>query len=122
MTTDQFYLILCGLAGVLFHCLLKLNSLLTDARKANMDFNWFNDYVKKDFISIMLSLLSVGIWHLIFAEIADKYNSVEDFARVSFVTMGAIGSYLIQFGLSRAKRTIRDVIDKKTNIADAKDN
>lgn len=120
MTTDQFYLILCGLAGVLFHCTLKLKSLLTDAQKANMNFNWYRDYVYKDFPSILLSLLSVMIWHFIFSEVADKYKAIEDFARVSFVTMGAIGSYLIQFGLSKAKKQIRDTIDKKTDIADGK--
>lgn len=121
MTTDQTYYILCGIAGVIFHCLLKVKSLLTDAQKANIDFNWYKDYVYKDFPSIGLSLLSVGIWYLIFHEVANKYTGIQDFARVSFVTMGAIGSYLIQFGLSKAKKQIRDVVDKKTNIADGKD-
>lgn len=122
MTTDEFYLIICGFAGVLFHCLLKLNSLLTDARKANMDFNWYKDYLYLDFISILLSVLSVGIWYLIFHEMANKYHGIQDFARVSFVTMGGIGSYAIQLAMSKAKSKIRDVIDKKTDIADGKDN
>src|SRR5687767_3932487 len=121
MTMDQFYLILCGLCGVLFHCLLKLNSLLTDARKANMDFNWYKDYLYLDFISILISVLSVGIWYLVFHEMANKYHGIQDFARVSFVTMGAIGSYAIQLAMSKAKARIRDVINTKTDIADGKD-
>lgn len=121
MTLDQFYLILSGLAGVLFHSLLKLNSLLTDARKANMNFNWYKDYVYRDFPSIAMSLLSVGIWYLVFGEIAAKYTNVDDFARVSFVAMGGIGSYVIQLFMSKAKKQIRKVIDEKTNIADGKD-
>lgn len=120
MTLDQFYLIISGLAGVLFHSLLKLNSLLTDARKANMDFNWYRDYVYRDFPSIAMSVLSVGIWYLVFGEVADKYNSVAEFARVSFVAMGGIGSYVIQLFMSRAKKQIRKVMDEKSNIADGK--
>lgn len=119
MTLDQFYLIVSGLAGVLFHSLLKLNSLLTDARKANMNFNWYRDYVYRDFPSIAMSVLSVGIWYLVFGEVADKYNSVAEFARVSFVAMGGIGSYVIQLFMSRAKKQIRKVIDEKTNELDS---
>lgn len=120
MTLDQFYLIISGLAGVLFHSLLKLNSLLTDARKANMTFRWYRDYVYRDFPSIAMSILSVGIWYLVFGEVADKYKNVEDFARVSFVAMGGIGSYVIQLFMSKAKKQIRQVIDEKTNKADGK--
>lgn len=119
MTLDQFYLIVSGLAGVLFHSLLKLNSLLTDARKANMNFNWYRDYVYRDFPSIAMSVLSVGIWYLVFGEVADKYNSVAEFARVSFVAMGGIGSYVIQFFMSRAKKKFRQAIDEKTNELDS---
>lgn len=122
MNNDQLYYILCGAAGVLFHCFLKLKSLLTDAQKANINFNWYKDYVYKDFPSIVLSFISVAIWYLIFHEVANKYHGIQDFARVSFVAMGAIGSYLIQYGLSKAKKQIRAVVDKKTDIADAKDN
>lgn len=120
MSNDLIYIV-CGLAGVVFHSLLKLNSLLTDARKANMDFNWYKDYVYKDFVSISMALLSVGIWYLVFHEIADKYHGIQDFARVSYVTMGALGSYVIQLFMSRAKKQIRKVIDEKTNIADGKE-
>jgi len=118
MTTD-FSFIVCGVAGVLFHSLLKLNGLLVDARKANINFKWYRDYVYKDFPSILLSFLSVGIWYLIFHEVAAQYHGISDFARVSFVTMGAIGSYIIQLGLSKAKKQIRSIVDQKTNELDA---
>lgn len=117
---EQFVLILCGTAGVLFHSVLKMKSLLEDARVGNVNFSWKKDYVIKDAPSIILSFLSVGIWFLIFGEVAAKYKQLEGFTRVSFVVMGSIGSYLIQLGLGRAKRTIRNVVDKKTDIADNK--
>lgn len=120
MNTD-IILILAGLAGVLFHCLLKLKSLLDDARAANINFNAVKDYWKRDFVSIALSFLSVGIWFLIFGEVGAKYKAVEDFKITSFVLMGMIGSYLIQYAMSKAKRKVREVIDAKTNTLDGPD-
>lgn len=121
MDNQILHFILAGVAGVLFHCLLKLNSLLKDARVANIAFNSWKDYWLKDAVSILMSFLSVGIWLLIFGEIAAKYPSLESFAITSFVVMGAIGSYLIQLGLSRAKRQVRQVIDQKTNDLEGTD-
>jgi hypothetical protein len=117
---EHFILILCGVAGVLFHSCAKLQGLLKDARVANVDFSWKKDYVIKDALSIILSFLSVGIWFLIFGEVTAKYPGLVGFTRTSFVVMGAIGSYAIQLGLGRAKTTIRNVVDKKTDIADNK--
>lgn len=114
----EILFILAGAAGVLFHCLLKLQSLLTDARAANINFNAWRDYWTRDFVSIALSFLSVGIWLLVFGEIAAKYTSLQAFAITSFVVMGAIGSYLIQLALSKAKKKVREVIDAKTNELD----
>lgn len=118
--SEQFVLIICGIFGVLFHCFLKLQGLLEDARVANVSFNWKRDYVYRDAPSIALSFLSVGIWFLIFGEVAAKYPQLVGFTRVSFVVMGSIGSYLIQLGLGKAKNTIRGIVDKKTDIADGK--
>lgn len=113
-------LILAGVAGVLFHCLLKLNHLLNAARVANMNFRAWKDYWKKDAVSIFLSFLSVGIWYLIFGEVSAKYPALQGYTITSFVVMGAMGSYLIQLGLSTAQKRINDVVDHKTNIADNK--
>jgi hypothetical protein len=113
-------LILAGLSGVLFHCLLKLNSLLQDARVANVDFRPVRDYWKKDVVSILISFLSVGIWYLVFGEVGNKYKGLQDFKITSFVVMGMIGSYIIQLIMSKAKKRIRTIVDEKTNIADNK--
>lgn len=113
-------LIIAGTAGVLFHCLLKLNSLLQDARVGNVDFRPVKDYWKKDAVSIILSFLSVGIWYLVFGEVGKKYPNLEEFKITSFVLMGMMGSYVIQLVLSRAKKRIRNIVDTKTDIADGK--
>lgn len=115
---ENILLIICGLAGVLFHCLLKLQGLLTDARVANIKFNAIQDYWIRDAISISLSLLSVGIWYLVYKEVANKYEVVSGWTRISFVGMGLLGSYIIQLIASRAKKRIRQVVDAKTNAID----
>lgn len=113
-------LILAGLAGVIFHCLLKLNHLLNAARVANINFRAWKDYWVKDAVSVLLSFLSVGIWYLIFGEISAKYPALQGYTITSFVVMGAMGSYLIQLGLSTAQKRINKIIDTKTDIADNK--
>ena len=111
-------LLAAGAAGVLFHCLLKLNSLLQDARVANVDFRPLKDYWKKDIVSIMLSFLSVGIWYMVFGEVGNKYKGLQEFKITSFVAMGMIGSYVIQLIMSKAKKRIRNIVDEKTNELD----
>lgn len=112
--------ILAGFGGFLFYSLAKLNSLSKDAQVANMPFNWYDNYVKKDFFGILASFLSIFIWQLMFAEIAAKYPKIEAFAITSFVVMGAIGSWALQLLLGKAKKEIRRVVDYKTDKADGK--
>lgn len=112
--------ILAGCAGVLFHSTAKAYSLQKDAYTANISFHIWKDYIVKDFLSILLSFMSVAIWYLIFGEWVNRYPALESFALTSFVAMGGIGSYVIQLAMSRAKKKIRQVVDEKTNIADNK--
>lgn len=115
MNTD---FILAGAAGVLFHSIAKAYSLQKDSQTANVRFSIWKDYIVKDFLSILLSFMSVAIWYLIFGEWVNRYPTLEGFALTSFVTMGGIGSYVIQLAMSRAKKKIRGIVDAKTNIAD----
>jgi len=119
MNTSEIWLDACGIAGVILHCLFKLNSLQSDARAANVDFNWKKDYLQRDAVPILISFMSVVIWHLVFGEVAASYPKLEAFARVSFVGMGLLGSYIIQQLMGRAKSYIKKFIDVKTNISDA---
>lgn len=114
-------LFLCGVLGVTIHCVLKCNSLLNDARAANIEFKWVRDYMGKDYLGIILSLLALVVWYLIFAEVVASYPKLSAFTRISYVTIGWFGSYIIQTIASRAKRKIRAVVDEKTNIADGTD-
>lgn len=116
--TNYIIYVLCGLLGVTVHCLLKAKDLIDYAQKANINFG-VNDYLKKDWFAVTLSLLSVVIWLLIFGEVGAKYPKILDYVRFSFVLMGWFGSYIAQKVFSKGKSYISDIIDKKTNIADS---
>lgn len=118
MSNDNVLLITCGLAGVLAHCLIKLQGLLADARVANIKFNSWKDYWVYDAVSIFLSILSVAIWYLIYKEVQTKYEAITGWTRLSFVACGLVGSYGIQKLASRAKKRINEITDDKTNKAD----
>jgi hypothetical protein len=110
-------LILLGIFGVLSHCLLKASSLQSDAKAANLKFS-LTDYFKSDYLGILLSFISVFAWYFLFEEVAVKYTSLQNFVRLSFFVMGLVGSYLIQFVASKAKKKIRTTVDVKTNELD----
>lgn len=120
MNNDILVCVLLGIAGVLFHSIIKLRGLLEDARVANVNFQPVRDYWLRDAPSILLSLLSVFVWVFLFGEIAKAYPKIEAFVRTSFFVMGAIGSYVLQLVLGRAKKQIRQVVDVKTDKADGK--
>lgn len=119
MNANTLYFLLCGFLGVIFYHLLKYNGLSTDAKKLNVTLT-FKQYIQTDWVAIMLSFLSVVIWLLCFGEVAEKYPLLQTYARVSFVCMGAIGTYVISLVFSKAKVYIRNVMDKKSDIADNK--
>lgn len=118
MNTKYLIFAVCGVLGVLFHSICKFISLKGDAKAANYGKLTIKEYVSTDLGPIALAFCSVAIWLLVFAEAASKYPKLQDFARVSFVTMGAIGSYLIQLALSTLQSKIKKTVDLKTDIAD----
>ncbi len=109
---------LCGILGVAFHSICNFISLRGDAKAANYGKLKVKDYISEDIGPILLAFCSVAIWLLLFAEGAAKYRKIADCARASFVTMGAIGSYLIQLGLSKVQAKIKQTVDQKTDAAD----
>jgi len=120
MILNHITLILAGIAGVLFHCLVKLNSLRNDAIVGNIPFDWKKDYLRKDIVAIMISFCSVGIWFLIYREAAAKYTALDGWKVTSFVCAGGLGSYILQLAFGQAKKRIRKIVNEKTDIADGK--
>lgn len=118
MNHDYLWYVLAGLSGFVFHCIMKCKSLNDDAVAANLEFRIFRDYIMKDRFGLALSFISPLVWLLLFGEIAALYPKVLAFAITSFFVMGALGSYVIQYLLSQAKKKIRQRVDDATNELD----
>lgn len=116
---ESLILITLGLSAVLFQCLLKLKGLLADAKAANINFNAKKDYWQADAVSIILAVIPVGIWYLVFGEVAAKSELLLNFKRLSFVLVGGVGSWALQYFFGTAKDRIRSAFDKKTNELNA---
>ena len=116
---QTFIFSLCAISGWFFHSCMKLNSLQKQAKAGNVEFS-IKRYIQDDIFSLLASFSSIFIWLLLFKETANKFPQIVEYARLSFVLMGASGSYLIQYFLSNAEKRITKVIDEKTNIADGK--
>jgi len=114
---EELIFIITGLLGVFVHCCLRANSLITDAKNANINFT-VKDYIEKDFLGISVSVAMVFVWLLVFPEVAKVRPNVLIYTRITFFAMGLLGSYIAQIVFTKAKGYIRSVIDKKTNIAD----
>ncbi len=112
---QQLLFLLTGIAGFIFHSLLKLKSLNDSFNDASMPFDVYKDYILKDRWGILAALFSPFIWLLLFGEMAAKYPAIKEFSLTSFFVMGALGSYILQLILGRAKKQIRKVVDDKTN-------
>lgn len=120
MTREQIILLICGFLGMFAHSLLRLQALKGDAKKANLDLT-LGRFLDLDWPVLALSFVSVFIWYYTFKEVAVKYKSLQEYTRVSFVAFGGLGSFILQNFFSRTKSWIGSIIDKKTNIADGKD-
>lgn len=112
---ETLILLLIGFLGVVIHSLMKAQSLQTDAEKANVEFDFKDTYLKKDYLGIIISFLQVLLWLLIVPEVSQKYVWLQNWIRVSFAAVSFLGSYLIQMALSKAKKYIRTEVDIKTN-------
>ena len=118
---ESTVLILLGLTGAIFGCLIKMKNLQDAANSANVNFNW-KTYWKKDYIAIIASIISVLIWYGVFGEWEKKYPGITDVKRTLFVVAGYSGATVIQYAFDRftnsAKKYITGYVDVKTNIAD----
>lgn len=112
-------LLLAGLLGILFQVLAKMASLKKDFEVANQQFVT-SKFFEREWVPIASSICFVLILAVVLPEIITYKPIVEQYVRVLFVFGGAIGSWAFGYALGKSRKYIRNVIDVKTNIADAK--
>lgn len=121
MTTGNlhFDLIIAGLIGMLFHIfVLKLPAMKVRAKNANTDFS-IKDYLKDDWVALGASLISVIVAVFVIDEILNFKPSIKDYLKFFFVFIGYTGSSILQGVLSKTEKKIQEIVDEKTNKADA---
>lgn len=106
-----------GLFGIAFHILIKVKALKNRAEIANENFSLFL-YLKKDWISVIISIVTVVIAAFIFDEVVRFRPAVADYVKFFFIAVGYMGSSVLQAVLSKSERQIMEVINQKTNVAD----
>lgn len=112
-------LLFSGLLGILFQVLAKMASLKKDFEVANQPFVT-KKFFEREWIGIASSVCFVLIMAITLPEIITYKPIVEQYVRILFVFGGAIGSWAFGYALGKSRKYIRNVIDVKTNIADAK--
>lgn len=109
-----------GVIGLAFHVAFKLRSLSKRAKAGNVQFS-YTGYFKDDWLTLLISALSILAAYWILDEAMTLYPSIADYLKVTFIFIGYTGSSLAHLVLSRAEKKIMSVIDKKTDIADKKE-
>jgi hypothetical protein len=109
--------IVAALLGLLFVTLNKMQSCKKDFKVANEQFV-LKKFLKDELIAMLMSLIFIILMAMTVKEWIHVKPIVENYVTVIFALGGAIGSYAFLVFLGGSKKYIRDIVDKKTNIAD----
>lgn len=109
--------LIAAMLGLIFVTLNKMQSCKKDFKVANQEFV-LKRFFKDEFIAILMSLIFIILMAITVKEWVHVKPIVEDYVTVIFALGGAIGSYAFLVFLGGSKKFIRQIVDKKTNIAD----
>lgn len=115
--SENIIRIIAGLLGVVFLTLSRMDTFRKDATVANVVFD-YKKFFQKDGLAIGISVLSVFIWFILSPEAINNYPSITNWIRFSFFASGVLGAWVLQKALGNTKSWLRNIVDKKTDIAD----
>lgn len=121
MTTETYlWCFLAGLLGIAFYIFaIKIPAIKERAKVANTSFT-YSGYLKNDLNAILASLLTVIILLVVLDELVAIKPAVVPFLKISFVTVGYMGSSVMVAVLGKAQKKLNEIIDVKTDKADGK--
>lgn len=109
---------LAGLLGIAFHLFaVKLPEIKKNSQAANHPLTKW-EILKMESDNIIASVLGLLVILFIFSEVINYKPAIVNWARTLFATIGFSGSTLVLSFFGKAEKAIRQVVDKKTNIAD----
>lgn len=101
-----------ALVGMALQMVLKLQSLQNKAAAANVEFNG-RLYLRKDWLSIVASLLTIVLFLLFIDNILKWKPQIVDFLKIFFGFVGYTGSDIASRLFSVVNRQINNVINLK---------
>lgn len=110
--------LIAAVLGLIFVILHKINSVKKDFAVANQPFV-LKKFFEKELIAIIMSIIVIVLMAITVNEWMYVSPAVEKYVTIIFALGGAIGSWAFLLFLGGSKKFIRQVIDKKTNIADS---
>ena len=110
--------LIAALLGLLFVILHKIQATKKDFNVANQPFV-LKKFFEKELVAILMSIIVIVLMAITVNEWMYVNPTVENYVTIIFALGGAIGSWAFLLFLGGSKKFIRQVIDKKTNIADA---
>lgn len=122
MTTGVIVLdcLIAGLLGILCHVFfLKLPALKNTADVSNIHFTP-KTYFEQDWIPLVASVLTVVVFAFVLDEVLKIHPMVAQYLKFFFVFIGYTGSSVLQAALGVTDKKFKDIINKKTDIADNK--
>lgn len=104
--------------GILLHQSLKIKSLRKRVLAANEKWSYGN-YFYNEYPAIFAAIVALIVLIIIQSEIARHWPKLSDWMKLYLLSAGYMGSSILQSFLSKKEKQILEIIDKKTNVADA---
>lgn len=111
--------LLCGLLGLVFMTLAKMQGMKKDFQVANQPFV-LKKFFQDEFIAICMSITFILLMSITVSEWIKVSAKVAEYVMIIFALGGAIGSWAFLLFLGKSKKYIRGIVDRKTDIADGK--
>lgn len=119
-TTLYFQCFAAAFTGWALHTVLKLRSMQTKSKAANLEFKIL-DYFKDDWLSIAACFLTIILFLLFGDEVLNINEKIISYIKIGFGFVGYTGSDIASRFFSVVDKKINSVIDYKTNVADGID-
>lgn len=104
MNYTYLLVFICGLAGVLLHNLVKIDEINKDPSKGNFS---FKTYLNKEWASILISIIVVGIATMLKKEIK-QLELAGNWLGFAFIFLGYTSQSLLVKLIGRAKKIVDD--------------
>ena len=103
--------------GALLQAAIYLKNVEDKARLANVAFDR-SQYLKKDWLSITISMLTIIMFLMLVGEVVQIKHEVVNYLKIGFAFIGYFSQDIASRLFGAMNKKVNEVIDTKTTIAD----